>query len=208
MPDNRTDPEKRMAGDYEIIHAIKIGDREIVIGENQADENGQKYMTAIGEWNDLFERYGDVLVSDDYPEIVKYFGERVAAQAEKTREELFASRFQGIDNTPITAEGCTPITHDDDLNGRIVVIKPEILRREYRAATRQLKLCVGGFGASPNSRGSAVFCKDLYSGKEARFERRDILGIMEPDKLPTWAQHGLTAIQQERSKKESSKEAR
>ena len=53
--------DKRMAGDYEIIHAIKIGDREIVIGENQADENGQKYMTAIGEWNDLFERYGDVL---------------------------------------------------------------------------------------------------------------------------------------------------
>lgn len=40
--------DKRMAGDYEIIHAIKIGDREIVIGENQADENGQKYMTAIG----------------------------------------------------------------------------------------------------------------------------------------------------------------
>lgn len=200
--------DKRMAGDYEIIHAIKIGDREIVIGENQADENGQKYMTAIGEWNDLFERYGDVLVSDDYPEIVKYFGERVAAQAEKTREELFAPRFQGIDNAPITADGCTPITHDDDLNGKIVVIKPEILRREYRAATRQLKLCVGGFGASPHSRGSAVFCKDLYSGKEARFERRDILGIMEPDKLPAWAQHGLTAIQQERSKKESSKEAR
>ena len=85
--------DKRMAGDYEIIHAIKIGDREIVIGENQADENGQKYMTAIGEWNDLFERYGDVLVSDDYPEIVKYFGERVAAQAEKTREELFVPRF-------------------------------------------------------------------------------------------------------------------
>lgn len=200
--------DKRMAGDYEIIHAIKIGDREIVIGENQADENGQKYMTAIGEWNDLFERYGDVLVSDDYPEIVKYFGERVAAQAEKTREELFVPRFQGIDNAPITAEVCTPITHSDDLNGRIIVIKPEILRREYRAATRQLKLCLGGFGASPHSRSSAVFCKDLYSGKEARFERRDILGIMEPDKLPAWAQHGLTAIQQERSKKESSKEAR
>lgn len=200
--------DKRMVGDYEIIHAIKIGDREIVIGENQSDTNGQKYMTAIGEWNDLFEQYSDVLVSDDYPEIVKDFGERVAAQAEKTREELFVPRFQGIDNAPITADGCTPITHGDDLNGKIIVIKSEILRREYRAATRQLKLCVGGFGASPNSRGSAVFCKDLYSGKEARFERYDVLGTMEPDKLPKWAQHGLTAIQQEQNKKESSKEAR
>ena len=200
--------DKRMAGDYEIIHAIIIGDREIVIGENQSDTNGQKYMTAIGEWNDLFEQYSDVLVSDDYPEIVKDFGERVAAQAEKTRVELFTPRFQGIDNTPITAEHCTPITHDDDLHGKIIVIKPEILRREYRAATRQLKLCVGGFGASPNSRGSAVYCKDLYSGKEARFERYDVFGTMEPDKLPKWAQHGLTAIQQEQNKKESSKEAR
>lgn len=30
--------EKRMAGDYEIIQAVHIGDREIVVGENQADE--------------------------------------------------------------------------------------------------------------------------------------------------------------------------
>ena len=28
--------DKRMAGDYEIIHAFHIGDKEIVIGENTA----------------------------------------------------------------------------------------------------------------------------------------------------------------------------
>ena len=28
---------KRMAGPYEITHAIHIGDREIVLGENPAD---------------------------------------------------------------------------------------------------------------------------------------------------------------------------
>ena len=82
------DNEKRMAGDYEIIQAIMIGDREIVIGENQADTNGQKYMTAVGEWNDLFEHYDNVLVSDDYPEIVSLFGHRVTEQANKTRDEL------------------------------------------------------------------------------------------------------------------------
>ena len=94
--------DKRMAGDYEIIHAIKIGDREIVIGENQADENGQKYMTAIGEWNDLFERYGDVLVSDDYPEIVKYFGERVAAQSSSKQYQPHSKKAQSraaLENT-------------------------------------------------------------------------------------------------------------
>lgn len=157
--------EKRMAGEYEIIQTVQIGDREIVVGENPADTNGQKYMTAFCESNELFARYDEVLVSDDYPEIMKYFGERIAQQAEKTREELFTPKFQGIDVSPITAEACTPITGKDDLNGKVIVIRPEVLRREYRRATNQVKLCTGGFGASPNSRGSACFCKDVYSGK-------------------------------------------
>lgn len=33
-----------MAGDYEIIQAVHIGDREIVVGENQADEQGLPYL--------------------------------------------------------------------------------------------------------------------------------------------------------------------
>ena len=203
------DNEKRMAGDYELIQAIKIGDREIVIGENQADTNGQKYMTAVGEWNDMFELFNEVLASDDYLEIVGLFGQRITEQAQKTRDELFKPSFQGIENTPITADGCKIVTHDDNLNGRVIVIKPEVLRREYRRATNQLKLCTGGFGASPNSRGNAVFCKDLYSGKEGRYERRDVLGTLEPDALPEWAQYGLYQIRQdEKQQKETNKEAR
>ena len=34
--------EKRMAGDYEIIQAVHIGDREVVLGENPQDETGMK----------------------------------------------------------------------------------------------------------------------------------------------------------------------
>lgn len=97
------------------------------------------------------------------------------------------------------------MSYDDDLNNKIVVIKPEVLRREYRRATCQLKLCTGGFGAYPRSRGSACFCIDLYTGKESRYERMDILGTMEPEKLPGWAKHGLLTVQQERAKKEPHK---
>lgn len=188
--------EKRMAGDYEIIQSIQIGDREIVVGENPNAEKGQKYMTAFCERYDILALHSEVLQSDDYPEIMKLFGERIAAQAEKTRVELFKPRFQGIDITPITAYGCTVITHDDDLNGKIVVIKPEILRREYRRATNQIKLCEGGFGASPNSRGSACYCTDLYSGNKSRYERRDVLGTLTPEQLPSWAKQGYDQYQQ------------
>lgn len=36
--------EKRMAGDYVIIHAFHIGDREIVLGENPASKGNDRYM--------------------------------------------------------------------------------------------------------------------------------------------------------------------
>lgn len=192
------DQEKRMAGDYVIIHALHIGDREIVLGENPAVVGDERYMCAFCQNNGLMANYTEVMVSDDYPELAKLFGERVAEQAEKTRIALNGPKIQGIPNAPITAGGCEVIGHQHDLRGKIVVIKPEVLRPEYRRATCQLHLCNGGFGASPNSRGSACSCTELYSGKTSRFERSDILGVIAPENLPKWAKHYLECIQQER----------
>lgn len=197
--------EKRMAGDYEILHAITLGDREIVMGENANAEPGQRYMTALGEWNDIFCLYNEVMVSDSYTEIMGLYGKRITEQAEKVRISENAPKIQGIDNTPITADGCTPITHKDDINNKIVVIKPEILRREYRVATHQIKLCVGGFGASPNSRGSACYCVDLYSGKQSRYERQDVLGTLTREQLPGWAEQGLALYEQNKQKETAPK---
>ena len=45
MNDDST--EKRMAGDYEVIQAVHIGDREVVLGENPQDETGMKYMLSL-----------------------------------------------------------------------------------------------------------------------------------------------------------------
>ena len=190
--------DKRMAGDYEIIHAMHIGDQEIVVGEKPAAAAGQMYMCAFCEQNEIFARYDEVLCSDDYPEIIGIFGQRVVEQAEKTRIELNGPKIQGIANAPITVAGCTPISYNDDLNGKVVVIRPDILRREYRRATNQVMLCDGGFGASPRSRGSACYCVNLYTGKTSRFERRDILGILKEDQIPKWAQHELQAQRQKK----------
>ena len=198
MNDDST--EKRMAGDYEIIQAVHIGDREVVLGENPQDETGMKYMCAFCRQNALFAEYSEVMASDDFPEIVELFGQRIAEQAQKTHIELNKPRIQGIDDRPITAEGCIPISHEDDLHGKIIVIKPEVLRREYRHATCQLQLCTSGSGAYPNSRGSACYCTELYSGQRARFERSDILGVIAPEDLPKWAKHYLELRQAEKER--------
>ena len=77
------DQEKRMAGDYEIIHALHIGDREIVLGENSSAPEDERYVCAFCQQHEIFINYTEVMVSGDYPELVKLFGERVAEQAEK-----------------------------------------------------------------------------------------------------------------------------
>lgn len=201
--------EKRMAGDYEIIQAVQIGDCEIVVGENMADENDLPYMVAYYESNAIMGRYFDAVGSDDFPEIMEIYGQRIMEQAQETRAKLSKPKMQGINNSPITAEGCTPISYDDDLHGKVIVIKPEVLRPEYRRATSQLKLCTGGFGAYPHSRGSAVFCTEIYTGRQSRFERRDVLGVLEPENQPKWVQHYLLVLQQnEKQKQASDKEAR
>lgn len=183
--------EKRTAGSYEIIHAVHIGDREIVVGDSPVAGPDERFMCAHAVSNDFFCRYDDVITSDDFPEIMSIFGKRVTEQAEKTQQELITPIIQGIDVTPFQKDDCKPVSYSDNINGKIVVIKPDVLRREYQRSTNQLKLCTGGFGASPNSRGSACFCMDLYTGKTSRYERSDVMGTLEPDQLPKWAQHHL-----------------
>ena len=189
--------DKRMAGDYEIIHAFHIGDKEIVIGENIEADDGERYMCAFCEKNEIMELYQDVIASDDFCEVAKLYADRLSEQAEKTRQATFKPKFQGIDTTPLAEADCTPITADDYIKGKLIVIKQDALRQEYRMATHQLKICTGGFGSHPHSRGSACFCVDLYSGQHSRFEREDVLGTISEDQLPQWAKLGLERYRHE-----------
>ena len=194
--------EKRMAGDYEIIHSVYIGDREIVVGEDLSNTEGNKFVCAYCRPDLIYAVYNEVMGSDDYAEIIQLFGERVAEQAVKTREMFNDLRLEGQDVSPLTIKDCTPISGDDDLHDKVIVIKPEKLRREYQRANYQLKLCTGGFGASPNSRGNVCFCVDLFSGEKSRFERYEVMGTLKEEQLPKWAKDGLDKYKEKKQLKE------
>lgn len=197
------DIEKRMAGDYEITAVMHIGDKEIVIGENLADKN-TPYMVAYCERNELLARYYDVQVSDSYGEIVKLYGERISEQAELVLQK---EKALDIPFSVISVEDCIPDDYSKSINGKIVAVNPDVLRNEYRRADRQLYLVTGGFGAEANSRGSAVFCTNLHTGEHTRFERRDILGEIKPERLPDWAKTKIKEIpKQEKPKKSKDRE--
>lgn len=203
------DEEKRMAGDYTILTGLRVGDQEVVIGENRKAPTGERFMCAFCQQNEIMRLYSDCMVSDDYLEIAQLYAQRIVEQAEKTRTEFQQLTPPEADITPLTAADCDPITMDDKILDKVIVIKADILRPEYQRATHQLKLCTGGFGAYGRSRGSACFCTDLASGRKSRFECMDVLGTIEPEKLPQWAKDGLArALAESKEKKDTSKEAR
>src|SRR5574344_455584 len=139
--------EKRMAKDYEIIEAVHIGDKEVVFGVDDKNEFDLKYLCAYYENNDLFGQYFDCMVSTDYVEIMKLFAERIAKQCDLVRTE---QEKVTVPLEMITAQQCIPDDYKKSIEGKVIVIRPEVLRREYQTADRQLWLCTGGFGANAN----------------------------------------------------------
>ena len=178
-------------GDYSVKYSMYIGHKDIALGENPDADKDERYMCCFVENNAIFERYSEVLVSDDFAEIAKVFGQRVADAAEEIiRENERVGKELGT-NEEITAEDCNPISSEDSIENKVVVIKGNILRPEFRYANHQLMLCTGGFGAQANARGRTCYCISLYDGRRTSFYRSDILGVIEPGKLPEWAQKGL-----------------
>lgn len=197
--------KKRMAGTYEVTHSFEIGKKEIIIGEDKNASPDERFVVADYENNGIFERYVNALVGNDFAEIAKIFAERIKNESEMVIEEL--SKIE-VDTTPICADGCTVISTEDSIKNKVVVIRADVFKPEYQIATMQLQLCTGGFGCESNSRGSACFCTNLYSGKESRYERRDILGVIEKDNLPEWAKQRLDEVQKERAEKRKERDAR
>lgn len=175
-------PEKRMAENYEITQAVQMGDKEVVMGMDET--NAMPYFCAFYNKNGLFDSYSGCIVSDDYVEIVELFAGRVKGQCEKVREE---QEKITVPREPITADMCLSLDYDTSLVGKVAAVRVDALKPEYRFAPDQLVYVTGGNGARGKARGSACICTNLYSGKSGRWERQDMQGEVKPEYLPDWA---------------------
>lgn len=163
--------EKRMVGDYTVLCAVNIGSRETILAENEQDNSGERFLCCYRERNDIFEKFTECAVGDDYIDAALFFAERIKQDAERFRAEV---EKLDIPVTVITEADCIPDHYKNDINGKIIAINPAVLKPEYQRADRQLYLVTGGFGASANARGSAVFCRNLYDGKDTRYARMSV----------------------------------
>lgn len=179
----------RMVQDYEIIHSFFVGEREVVVGE---DKNAEyRYFCGYYESNDVFERAVDCQMSNDYLTVMQIYCDR-------TKEQVSLCQSKEVDGAKIiTPEMYKSCESDMDLTKQIVVLKPELLRREYQNEHHQLFYVTGGNGAKPNSLGTKVYGNILKSGKQFYVRRDEILGVMDKDKLPEWANISLKKLERE-----------
>ena len=195
--------QKEVIGDYEVLASVHVGEKEVVIGEKEANNDGLRFMCGYMERTDIFNLCNECVYSDDYIEIAHLFGSRI-----KEAAELFQSKNKelGIPVTVITEKDCIPDHYSHDINGKVIAIDPKVLKPEFQRADKQLYLVTGGFGASANSRGSAVFCTNILTGKSTRYERMDVMGEVKPECMPDWAKRKLESMNQTRVKKNKDRE--
>jgi hypothetical protein len=187
---------KRMVSDtgYEVKHAIHIGDKEILFAVNEKAENGMFYFVGYYTHNDIIGQYDNCEISDDYLEAMGEFNSRVAHQLEIVRQEIQGS---GLPTELFTAEHCDLDNNAQSIYGKIVVLRADIFRPEYRRGDVQLVLVTGGSGARPNPSSRSIYCIHLNrqgNEKETRFYRSDVLGIIKPECLPAWARERAVAL--------------
>ncbi|MCL2774570.1 MAG: hypothetical protein FWD71_14670, partial [Oscillospiraceae bacterium] len=192
MSFNEPAQNKRIIDGYEEKQSIQIAGNLVIFAENaKADE---PYMVCFAKWDNPFNasEYYNITTTADYVEALELYACGIKSFTQIIQNE------RAEYNSPaqiLTAADCIPNGLNDDLTDKVVVIKPEVLAPEYCRSERQIKVALSGFGCSPNARGTAVFCKDLYSGKESRFERYDILGLADTNRLPDWAKQKLALME-------------
>ena len=197
--------EKRMIGSYAVTQSIHIGKKEVVFGVDLKEE--YPFLVCHCTYDNPLsaEWVTDAVGSDDYPEAMQIFTDRVQEQIGLVRAEQEQFKF---DMTPFTIEDCIPDDHSSNIVGKVVAINAEVNRYEYRHSAYQLVL-VDGCHCARGGRGQAVFGICLADGKHARWERYDVLGEIKPEKMPDWAKEAAARIQtEEKAKKSKSREER
>ena len=75
----------------------------------------------------------------------------------------------------------------DHFEGKLVVIKPEFFKPQFREAKYQLVLATGGFGCDADKLGTAVFVVECCENPEHyRQERYNLIGEPTEEMITEW----------------------
>ena len=197
-------PEKRMADHYEITDGFRIGDKEVVFGVDEKSE--QSYFCALAVRENLIlytqDRFEDCMVGNDYIGMMELFADRIREQCTKVRAEW---EKVTVPREMFTQEDCFPNDYTQAIEGKIVAVKPNVLRPEYRSADHQLVYVTGGSGSLESPHGTTCYGKNLYTGNDVTWKRHEFLGEVKPEHLPAWAKEKAIELVQNRQERKQNR---
>lgn len=194
------DKDKEIISGYEAVSSVQVGSKRMIFGIHTDKNEKNRYMKCISTEDELFRRYDEVLVSNDYFEIMKFFADDIKAEAvilESNRRAIGVSNPDCFMQTDLI-----PVSYSDRIVGKVVAIDEKYLHDGYKDISHQLYLVRGGFGAEASSRGSACMSVNLYTGKNDRIERYEVIGIVPDDKLPDFARKTISNIKNKQERDE------
>ena len=88
--------------------------------------------------------------------------------------------------TIIDKSECKPLS--DNIKGRLVVIKPDFFKPEFRDAKYQIVLATGGFGCEAGKLGNAVFVEEVHTDNPEHYrqERYNLIGEPTEEIIKEW----------------------
>ena len=127
---------------------------------------------------------------------------------QKQIEQVRAQRQEHHAPQLLTEADCIRDSRAGDYEGKVLVMRPGVLRPEYWNAAHQLYFAVGGNGARAGGRGTKVFCINIYTGEHTYIRRTDVMGAIEPDHLPGWAKEKAAALRQDYQREKAAEKQR
>ena len=82
-------------------------------------------------------------------------------------------------------------TNEGDYEGKVLALKPSVLKHEYQSPDYQLFYATSGFGCDPSKIGTAVYGYFLKDDEHTNFRRQDFIGVVDEEYLPDWAKEKL-----------------
>ena len=88
--------------------------------------------------------------------------------------------------TIIDKSECKPLS--DNIEGKLVVIKPDFFKPEFREAKYQIVLALSGFGFDASKMGNAVYVEEVHtdSPEHYRQERYNLIGEPTEEIIKEW----------------------
>ena len=99
--------------------------------------------------------------------------------------------MEGNYSPAVGPDSILPESYHDNYEGKLLVLRPEALKEEYRFEEFQYFLGQSGFGCDPSKLGTKVFGRFLIDGEETSFHRGAFMGVADEKKLPEWAKEKL-----------------